>query len=89
VRRGSVDQDPPEAFQQKGIAVGAVVSSPRCRCLDTARLAFGRVEAWEALQGALSDAARRQRQLAEIRQRIAEHQAGSTSSESSRLGVSV
>jgi len=65
-----------EAFQQQGIAVGAVLSSPRCRCLDTARLAFGRVEAWEALQGALSDAARRQRQLAEIRQRIAAHQDG-------------
>ena len=65
-----------EAFRQQGIAVGPVVSSPRCRCLDTARLAFGRVEAWEDLQGALSDAARRQRQLAEIRQRIAERQGG-------------
>ncbi len=63
-----------EAFRQQGIAVGAVVSSPRCRCLDTARLAFGRVEAWEALQGALGDAARRRRQVAEIRQRIAAHQ---------------
>ncbi len=65
-----------EVFRQQGIAVGAVVSSPRCRCLDTARLAFGRVAAWEGLQGALGDAARRQRQLAEIRQRIAEHQSG-------------
>ena len=65
-----------EAFRQQGIAVGAVLSSPRCRCLDTARLAFGRVEAWEVLQGALGDADRRRRQLAEIRQRIAEHQSG-------------
>ena len=65
-----------EAFRQQGIAVGAVWSSPRCRCLDTARLAFGRVEAWEVLQGALNDADRRQRQLAEIRQRIAAHQSG-------------
>ena len=65
-----------EAFRQQGIAVGAVVSSPRCRCLDTARLAFGRAEAWEVLQGALGDADRRQRQLAEIRQRIAAHQSG-------------
>ena len=31
-----------EAFRQHGIEVGAVLSSPRCRCLDTARLAFGR-----------------------------------------------
>ncbi len=65
-----------EAFRQQGVTVGVVRSSPRCRCLDTARLAFGRVEAWEVLQGALGDAARRQRQLAEIMQRIAAHQSG-------------
>ena len=29
-----------EAFRAHGITVGAVRSSPRCRCLDTARLAF-------------------------------------------------
>jgi broad specificity phosphatase PhoE len=56
--------------------VGTILSSPRCRCLDTARLAFGRVEAWEALQGALSDPERRQRQVAEIRRRIAAHRDG-------------
>ncbi|MGH7320409.1 MAG: histidine phosphatase family protein [Candidatus Rokuibacteriota bacterium] len=65
-----------EAFRGNGIAVGAVLSSPRCRCLDTARLAFGQVESWEPLQGALNDPERRQRQLAEIRQRIAAHQDG-------------
>jgi len=60
-----------EAFRQHGIAVGTVLSSPRCRCLDTARLAFGRAESWEPLQGALNDAERRQRQVAEIRRAIA------------------
>jgi phosphohistidine phosphatase SixA len=65
-----------EAFRRHGIAVGAVLSSPRCRCLDTARLAFGRVAAWEPLQGSLSDAGRRQRQVAEIRDRIARHRSG-------------
>ena len=65
-----------EAFVKNGITVGAVLSSPRCRCLDTARLAFGRVEAWHPLQGALNDAERRQRQIAEIKQRIAEHRSG-------------
>jgi len=34
-----------EAFRQRGIAVGAVLSSLRCRCLDTGRLAFGQVQA--------------------------------------------
>jgi phosphohistidine phosphatase SixA len=62
-----------EAFRQHGIAVGTVLSSPRCRCLDTARLAFGRVQPWDPLQGALRDADRRRRQVAEIRKAIAAH----------------
>ncbi len=65
-----------DAFRQHGIAVGAVLSSPRCRCLDTARLAFGRVQAWEPLQGALNASERRSRQLAEIRERLAAHRDG-------------
>ena len=32
------------AFRKLRIPVGRIVSSPYCRCLDTARLAFGRVE---------------------------------------------
>jgi broad specificity phosphatase PhoE len=62
-----------EAFREHGITVGPVLSSPRCRCLDTARLAFGRVEAWGPLEGALTDTALRQRRAAEVRARIAEH----------------
>jgi broad specificity phosphatase PhoE len=65
-----------EAFVRQGIVVGRVVSSPRCRCLETARLAFGRVEAWDVLQGALNDAELRRRQVAEIRTRIAAHRSG-------------
>jgi broad specificity phosphatase PhoE len=65
-----------EAFRREGITVGAVLSSPRCRCLDTARVAFGKVEAWEVLQGSLNDADLRQRQLVELRRRIAAHLAG-------------
>ena len=64
------------AFRQNGIAVGTVLSSPRCRCLDTARLAFGRVESWDVLQGALRDEERRRRQLAEMRTTIAAHRGG-------------
>src|SRR6266446_4649536 len=52
-----------EAFRQNGIAVGAVLSSPRCRCLDTARLAFGKAEPWGVLGGALRDENLRKRQL--------------------------
>lgn len=59
-----------EAFRQHGIVVGTVLSSPRCRCLDTGRLAFGRAEAWAPLEGALKDAELRARRLAEVQQRI-------------------
>jgi broad specificity phosphatase PhoE len=62
-----------EAFRSHGIAVGAVLSSPRCRCLDTGRLAFGRAEAWAPLEGSLRDAERRRRQVGEIRAAIAAH----------------
>ena len=31
-----------EAFRAHGIAVGDVLSSPYCRCIDTGKLAFGR-----------------------------------------------
>jgi len=65
-----------EVFQQHGITVGAVLSSPRCRCLDTGRLAFGRAEPWGVLQGALNDTELRHRLVAEIKRRIAAHRDG-------------
>ena len=37
------------AFRAQRVSVGRVLSSPWCRCLETARLAFGRVEPWPAL----------------------------------------
>src|SRR5207253_7846488 len=39
-----------EAFRRHGIAVGRVLASPRCRCLDTARLAFRSEEHTSELQ---------------------------------------
>ena len=65
-----------EAFRQHGISVGTLWSSPRCRCLDTGRLAFGRAEPWDALGGSLRSEDLRQRQLGEIRKAIAEHRSG-------------
>jgi broad specificity phosphatase PhoE len=61
-----------EAFRKHGIVVGTVLSSPRCRCLDTARLAFGQAQAWEPLQGSLDKEARR-REIVEIKKTIAEY----------------
>jgi broad specificity phosphatase PhoE len=65
-----------EAFRKNAIAVGKVLSSPRCRCLDTARLAFGQVEPWMVLQGALNDADLRRRLAAETKKAIDAHESG-------------
>ena len=65
-----------DAFREHGVTVGTVLSSPRCRCLETARLAFGRVESWLPLQGALRDADLRRRLVGEIQARIAAHRDG-------------
>ena len=37
------------AFGARGIPIGRVLSSQWCRCLETARLAFGLAEPWPAL----------------------------------------
>jgi phosphohistidine phosphatase SixA len=37
------------AFSSRGLIPATVRSSPWCRCMDTARLAFGRAHAWPAL----------------------------------------
>ena len=36
-------------FKSEGVAVQEVLTSPWCRCRDTAMLAFGRAEDWEPL----------------------------------------
>jgi len=65
-----------EAFRAHSITVGRVLSSPRCRCLETARLVFGKVEPWDVLQGSLRDAERQHRMLAPVRQAMTEHRDG-------------
>ncbi len=40
------------AFRARGIPIGRVLSSQWCRCLETARLAFGEPEPWAALNSA-------------------------------------
>jgi len=47
-----------EVFRTRGVVIGRVLSSQWCRCLQTARLAFGRAEPWPALNGGPRDAER-------------------------------
>lgn len=60
-------------FRDQRLEPVAVRSSPWCRCLDTARLAFGRVDAWEPLSSPVaSDDSETQRRLDALRARLAE-----------------
>jgi broad specificity phosphatase PhoE len=55
------------AFRARGVPVGQVLSSPWCRCLETARLAFGRAEVWTALSNLYGDRSREKEQVAAMR----------------------
>ncbi len=44
-----------EGFRNLGIPVGDVLSSPYCRCVDTARIAFGKVTIDDALRDGKKD----------------------------------
>lgn len=59
-------------FREQGLVPAQVRSSPWCRCIDTATLAFGRADAWPALSSphgsALDDKPRR---MAELRAALA------------------
>ena len=46
------------AFKSRNIPLGRVLSSRWCRCLDSARLAFGTVEPWEPLDSFFNDRVR-------------------------------
>ena len=58
-------------FARHALPVQAVLSSQWCRCLDTAQLAFGRVQAWPALNSTFDGQGQPDAQLRELRQRLA------------------
>jgi phosphohistidine phosphatase SixA len=56
------------ALRREGVPIGPVRSSRWCRCLDTARLAFGRVEPWPVLDSFFAErSANGPAQTAELR----------------------
>ena len=59
-------------FQDREIPVGRVLSSRWCRCLETARLAFGRAEHWAALDSNFEDRNREPERTAAIRGRASQ-----------------
>ena len=64
------------AFRARGISVGDVRASVWCRCMDTARLAFGSVTNWPALDSFFRDRSREAAQTLEVRELIRRHSGG-------------
>ena len=58
-------------YREHRLVPTAVRSSAWCRCLDTARLAFGRAQPWPPLDSMLRDTARRDAQAALLRGELA------------------
>lgn len=60
-------------LKRRGVPVGEVLSSPWCRCRETALLAFGRSRTWDALGNLFGRAGEADEQVRALRPRIAAH----------------
>ena len=60
-----------EAFRARGVVVEQVLSSPWCRCIETARLAFGAHEVWQPLGNLYGRPEHRARQVSEMQRLVA------------------
>lgn len=58
------------AFRLRGIAVERVLTSPWCRCIETANLAFGKAEISTALSNLFTHPENRDRQVREMRELV-------------------
>jgi broad specificity phosphatase PhoE len=67
-----------EAFRARAIPVERVLSSPWCRCIETAQLAFGRSESWEPLANLFGRPERQAGQVAQMRALVSERLTGAT-----------
>jgi broad specificity phosphatase PhoE len=65
-----------ESLKQRGVAVGKVISSPWCRCVETAKLALGRVdETSAALSNLFGRHENRERQVGDMKKLLAREKA--------------
>lgn len=55
-----------QAFREFKVPIEAVLSSPWCRCVETAGLAFGKSEVWSALSNLFGRPENRQKQVDEL-----------------------
>ena len=61
-----------EAFRARKVPVARVLSSPWCRCVETARLAFGGSETWTPLSNLFGRPENREEQVRQMRARVSE-----------------
>jgi len=59
-----------ERLKAEGVAIDKVYTSPWCRCRDTATIAFGRADDWEALSSFFDDRSREAKLTERVRNRI-------------------
>lgn len=64
------------AFRSRGIRVERVLSSPWCRCLETARLAFGKAEVSHALGNLFGRPQNREKQVEQMKALVREPRKG-------------
>ena len=65
-----------EAFRARGIVVDRLLTSPWCRCIETARLAWGPAEVWTPLANLYGRSERQAEQVREMRTLVGERRAG-------------
>ena len=65
-----------EAFRARGVAVDRILSSPWCRCLETARLAFAGAEVWEPLGNLFGRPERSREQVRQMQALVGERRTG-------------
>lgn len=65
-----------EAFRTRGISIDRVMSSPWCRCLETARLAFDKAETWQPLSNLFGRAENEAKQVRDLRAFVAQPRTG-------------
>jgi broad specificity phosphatase PhoE len=65
-----------ETFGARGIVVDRVLSSPWCRCLETARLAFGAAEVWQPLGNLFDRDEARAEHVRQMRALVGERRTG-------------
>lgn len=64
------------AFRSRGVGVDRVLTSPWCRCVETARVAFGAAEIAPALGNLYGRAENRDQQVSEMRAMVGERRSG-------------